>query len=435
MPNRPPKKWWDQAVRSIAANPEVVDPERLAGWVWAQWMSPQAKAQAMKGEYDPRPIEQALRLLPRKQMIRYGLLDPQFKTGFKRGFKESVYHRYPHLRPKQASIYPEVHGSGLKAALYPPEQKTLTPRERATYRGYRGRPALSRTTATFSRIPTMQFKPFSKSMSTIRRQSKQKFGKPFNPYGTETDREEKEYGEYQRYRQAGYDPDHLGDLINPQEQLVEQSAELLEEMKERDRWIDQEYGPLSEEYGEMAERGEYDVKKKRKIKREWLPHRLSAQEQADLMSLVEFQKRWQDPNQRPQLKKLKAVYDPKLRRVIQLHYNLKAHDPGKYPDPIDIHGYADKHAGVMLRLVPEIHGLAPKDLENMNPYRPGYVMISPKGSLVEIQAKYPQHQWDNDIMPRMIQDPTNEIDLRHGRIVRRGKANIATNIFIDRDNS
>lgn len=272
-------------------------------------------------------------------------------------------------------------------------------------------------------------------MSTIRRQSKQKFGKPFNPYGTETDREEKEYGEYQRYRQAGYDPDHLGDLINQQEQLVEQSAELLEEMKERDRWIDQEYGPLSEEYGEMAERGEYDVKKKRKIKREWLPHRLSAQEQADLMSLVEFQKRWQDPNQRPQLKKLKAVYDPKLRRVIQLHYNLKAHDPGKYPDPIDIHGYADKHAGVMLRLVPEIHGLAPKDLENMNPYRPGYVMISPKGSLVEIQAKYPQHQWDNDIMPRMIQDPTNEIDLRHGRIVRRGKANIATNIFIDRDNS
>ena len=311
-------------------------------------------------------------------------------------------------------------------------------------------------------------------------------------------------------------PDHLGDLIHRQEELIGEEQELLQEMKDRDVWIDEQYGPLSAEYGERAARGEYDprsqefgyyssdhwkqlmkdaeaagdLSKARAFKGLWrstqkeeypqykkirgtptmtisefqqenmdpagegdrgqsYPESMSEpdefSEQAykirrnkirgPLLSLQEFQKAWADPNRRPQLKRLKAIYDPKLRRVIPLHYNLKAHDPGKYPDPIDIHGYADQHAGVMLRLVPEIHGLAPKDLENMNPYRPGYVMLNPKGSLVEIQAKYPQHQWDNDVMPRMIQDPTNEIDLRHGRIVRRGKANIATNIFIDRDNS
>jgi len=130
--------------------------------------------------------------------------------------------------------------------------------------------------------------------------------------------------------------------------------------------------------------------------------------------------------------KLKRLYDPASKRIFPLFHNLKKRDPGKYPIPHDIHGYADEHAGVMLRLVPEVHGMKPLDLENqVHPQRGGTVKIVPKGSLVEIQAKYPRHQWENDVLPQMIADPTNEIDLEHRRIVRRGKNNLGTNIFID----
>jgi hypothetical protein len=156
----------------------------------------------------------------------------------------------------------------------------------------------------------------------------------------------------------------------------------------------------------------------------------------ETMSLPEFQKRWQDPNQRYKLRKLRAIYDPSTKRVIPLHRNLKVHDPEEYPRPIDIHGYADEHAGAMLRIVPDVHGLSPQNLEDsVDPRTGGQVEIIPKGFLVEQQVKYPSHQWDNDILPRLIKDPTAEIDVKHGRIVLRGKNNLARNIFLDRDNA
>jgi hypothetical protein len=483
-------------------------------------MSPEAKAAALKGEFDPRPIEQAMKILPRKELIRYGLLDPQFTKGFRRGFKESVYRRYPGLRPRPTSPFPgEVRGASLRPSQFPPIPQTA--RERVTYRGYTGRPALSREEATFPPLPktrrgrptrvdyhyyyhgfpaipggprpaiphygppssvTRGFTPFS--TRAVRASKSSKYGgfteskrrrKAIYEGEPISDSEEKSASDA-RYYARGYDPDHLGDLIHEAEERGF-PPDYIQELIERDRWIDEKYGPLNEYYGELARRGEYDpAKKKRRSAaeqpRETMMNYMNGTTQTQLqdpasdegqdwpdtwsdptrreldqeyrmrrdhvrgpvMSLPEFQKRWQDPNQRYKLKKLRAIFDPRTRHVIQLHRNLKAKDPGKYPEPIDIHGYADRHAGVMLRLVPEVHGLSPKDLEGMNPYRGGYVKITPKGSLVEIQAKYPAHQFDNDILPRMIQDPTNEIDLKHGRIVRRGKANIATNIFLDREN-
>ena len=102
------------------------------------------------------------------------------------------------------------------------------------------------------------------------------------------------------------------------------------------------------------------------------------------------------------------------------------------PKPIDIYGYGDKNSASMLRLVPDVHGFRPMNLEqSVDPIRGGMVMMKPQGSLVEIQVKYPRHQWEHDILPKMQQDPTNEIDLDNRRIVRRAKNNIATNIFID----
>jgi hypothetical protein len=69
----------------------------------------------------------------------------------------------------------------------------------------------------------------------------------------------------------------------------------------------------------------------------------------------------------------------------------------------------------------------------MDPQKGGQVTLRPNGSLVEIQVRFPSHQFDHDILPLMEKDPTNEIDRKAGRIVRRAKNNIATNIFLDRD--
>jgi hypothetical protein len=102
------------------------------------------------------------------------------------------------------------------------------------------------------------------------------------------------------------------------------------------------------------------------------------------------------------------------------------------PRPIDIYGYGDKNSASMLRLVPEVHGFRPINLEkSVHPQTGGTVQLVPQGSLVEMQVKFPRHQWEHDILPKMKEDPTNEIDLENRRIVRRAKNNIATNIFID----
>jgi hypothetical protein len=153
------------------------------------------------------------------------------------------------------------------------------------------------------------------------------------------------------------------------------------------------------------------------------------------MTVPDFQQAWHDPNNRPKLRKMRAIYDPAHQRVIEFQRHLKARyaDPKSLPTPIDIHGYADKHAGAMLRIVPEIHGLAPVNVETVNPEKGGQVEIIPAGILVEQQVRYPSHQWDNEILPLLLDDPTAEIDIEGGRIVLRGKNNLARNLFLDRD--
>ena len=152
MPNRPPNQWWTRAVRSIAQNPEVTDPERLAGWVWAHWMSPQAKAEAVKGEFDPRPVEQALKVLAEEGINSVRTLRPTIPNRIQARIQGEHLQTLPNIRPKQ-SLYPEVRGGGLKAALYPPEQRRLTPRERVEYHGYAGQPAMSKSAALISETP------------------------------------------------------------------------------------------------------------------------------------------------------------------------------------------------------------------------------------------------------------------------------------------
>jgi len=261
-------------------------------------------------------------------------------------------------------------------------------------------------------------------------------------------------------RRKTFDPDHLADIIHD-------LKELLERLIDRDRWID-------EEYGELAERGGYDPAEEQPqyTKEEWEQYRKvrghtqdweQAQERFhdpqersphytrrqhkeariaikaieplpghEILSVQEFKKRWADPNQRYKLRKLRGIYDPITKRNITLHRNLMKHDPNHSPKPIDIYGYGDKNSASMLRLVPQIHGFRPLDLEDsVDPQKGGNVWLAPNGSLVEMQVKFPRHQWENDILPKMIEDPTNEIDLDHRRIVRRAKNNIATNIFID----
>jgi hypothetical protein len=477
------------------------------------------KREAVKGEFDPTPIISMAKVLPLSALRKAGLAqtsrdvymrrtghmpiknDPQFREGFKHGFKESVYRRHPYLRPRAESPFL---GSGLKVASYPERE---TPRERISYRGYQGKPAFSRSEATLAekrsgsrRKPTSvayhyyhhysgekpsrqekedwdayrkqpkeaipyigppsyvkkterAFKPFSRSVSTIKRQSRQKWGKSYSPYGGESDEAEKERGDYQIARQRGYDPDHLGDLIYRQEELLEANAELLAELKERDQWIDEEYGPLDEEYGAKAARGEYDPseeairerqeRERERIREQGFPGpgmRAGMRQSLDphikkgLMTVAEFKKAWADPNKRHVLRKLRKIYDPTTNRVINFYHNLKRADPNKYPVPIDIYGYADKHAGAMLRVVPDVHGLAPVNLSRtLDPNKGGMVEVEPKGFLIEQQVKYPRHQWENEILPLLIEDPTVEVDLEHRRIVARGKDNLARNLFIDSD--
>jgi hypothetical protein len=67
LPRRPPKKWFERAVRSIKRKaPEVTDPKALAAWVWHYWMTPKRKKEVLKEEvkaHDP--------VLRRKKVLSY----------------------------------------------------------------------------------------------------------------------------------------------------------------------------------------------------------------------------------------------------------------------------------------------------------------------------------------------------------------------------
>jgi hypothetical protein len=445
-----------------------------------------------------------MRPLPKQELIRFGLYDPAFRKGFKRGFAETFrvahgkYSPFPKshswrtgdkkvrekpvnfsLEEKQAhrptsgvgisgareryrlrGILPSTMRGAHRVGTYRPTETTLGPT--AEWQTVFNAP--KKKEKPF--VPSSSFKPFNQSVATLKRQSRRKLGKPYSPYGTEraeADVSEKERGEYATYRSRGYDPDHLGDLIAEAEER-RFPPDYIARLIDRDRWIDETYGPLSEQYEDQPYTGKYDprrvltnlplspfdpakrvdalaqgqvypdtegdpteyTKEAFRLRKEHV--------RGPLMTVEDFQKKWLDPRNRSRLRKMPAIYDPRNKRVIQLHHKWRWHDPKKYPKPIDIYGYADQHAGVMLRLVPEVPGMSPIALEeSVDPRTGGMVKVIPKGSLVEIQAKYPPHQFDNEILPRMLADPTNEIDIKTGRIVRRGKVNFATNIFIDRD--
>jgi hypothetical protein len=50
MPRRPPKEWWDSAIRELKRNPDISNPRKVAGWIWYHHMNPAAKKAALKRE-------------------------------------------------------------------------------------------------------------------------------------------------------------------------------------------------------------------------------------------------------------------------------------------------------------------------------------------------------------------------------------------------
>jgi nucleotidyltransferase/DNA polymerase involved in DNA repair len=90
-------------------------------------------------------------------------------------------------------------------------------------------------------------------------------------------------------------------------------------------------------------------------------------------------------------------YDPETIKAV-----LKTLDPQELPVPIDFHGFDH----TLVRLVPEID------------------------QLIEVQVRLPSHVWEQ------IREETKgwsdvEVDQKNRRIVRRGRLNKATNIFLD----
>jgi len=49
-PGRPPKAWWEKTVRRLKKAPDIVSPERLAGWIWHHHMSKEAKRRILRQE-------------------------------------------------------------------------------------------------------------------------------------------------------------------------------------------------------------------------------------------------------------------------------------------------------------------------------------------------------------------------------------------------
>lgn len=82
----------------------------------------------------------------------------------------------------------------------------------------------------------------------------------------------------------------------------------------------------------------------------------------------------------------------------------KKFDPKALPDPMDFRGYDH----TMVRVVPEID------------------------RLIEIQVRLPAHIWD-DVYEATKSFKDLEVDMNDRRMVRRGRKNKATNIFLDSD--
>jgi hypothetical protein len=91
---------------------------------------------------------------------------------------------------------------------------------------------------------------------------------------------------------------------------------------------------------------------------------------------------------------------PESRRQLTSKYGKL--DPQALPKPIDLRGYDH----TLVRVVPQID------------------------RLIELQIKLPRHIW-NDLHDIAKDWPDVEIDEKARRIVRRGKKNAATNLFID----
>ena len=96
---------------------------------------------------------------------------------------------------------------------------------------------------------------------------------------------------------------------------------------------------------------------------------------------------------------------PETRRaILRREYDFAPAntEPAALPKPIDLRGYDH----TLVRVVPEVD------------------------RLIEMQVKLPKHVWND--MAKLVKDwPDVEIDVENKRIVRRGKLNKATNLFID----
>jgi hypothetical protein len=101
--------------------------------------------------------------------------------------------------------------------------------------------------------------------------------------------------------------------------------------------------------------------------------------------------------------KKEPLYDKNLkkRKITKKRTKKKKYDPD--PPPIDIKG----KAGQLVRLVPEVE------------------------QLIEGRIELPPKKWNE--VAAIVQDFEGiEIDFSEGRIIRRGRINKATNLFIDR---
>jgi hypothetical protein len=148
---------------------------------------------------------------------------------------------------------------------------------------------------------------------------------------------------------AGYDPDHLGDLIAEAQDLVKR-------MKVRDRWIDETYGPLSEEYA-TADPASRIIRGARRAVRTGRTAKATLQR-------LRFRPK------RPTKSPVRTPTKPTTRSRLPGPYA----DPARLVKPIDLPGYNNL---VNVRLVPKADA-------------PGYY---PVRGLVEGQIVEPQHQF------------------------------------------
>jgi hypothetical protein len=68
MSARPPKKWFYSTVRALRRNPDIDNPEAVAGWIWFHWMKAGTKRHVLKREEIDRLVK---RFLKRKKAIHH----------------------------------------------------------------------------------------------------------------------------------------------------------------------------------------------------------------------------------------------------------------------------------------------------------------------------------------------------------------------------